>query len=98
MKKNMVLTLAAAAAFVVSGNAVAQTRHEEPLLQYIQYAGPVFTYSCAINGAVYGVDAYSRIWAQDAMGRWFVMGRIVSTPEGYIAVRNDGVRFPAACQ
>jgi hypothetical protein len=99
MRKIMMLALLVCAASLLTGAAAAQTRRDAPHYQYVQYvAAPVLTNSCLVNGVVYGVDANSSIWAQDAYGRWFIMGRIVATPNGYIAVRNDGVRFPASCQ
>lgn len=99
MKKIMMLTPLVFAASLLTGTAVAQTRHDVPRYQDVQYApAPTFTNSCEVNGVVYGVDAYSRIWTQNGLGQWFIIGRIIATPNGYIAVRNDGARFPAACQ
>lgn len=97
MRTIMMLTPLVWAAFLFTGHAAAQTRPEPALYQDVQYGGaPVFTNSCEVNGVVYGVDGYSRIWAQNAVGGWFILGRIVATPYGYIAI--DGYRFPAACQ
>lgn len=103
MRKRMLITMLMPLAFAASlltRTATAQIRHDPPYgYRYVQYvAMPVLTNSCEVNGVVYGVDANSRIWAQNALGRWFIMGRIIATPNGYIAVRNDGVQFPAVCQ
>jgi hypothetical protein len=99
MRKIMILTSLVLAASLAKGTAMAQTRYDASRYQDVQYvAAPVFTDSCEVNGVVYGVDAYSRIWAQNAVGGWFVIGRILAVPNGYIAIRNDGVRYPAVCQ
>jgi hypothetical protein len=58
---------------------------------------PVMTV-CEVNGVDYQVDYSYRIWGVNGYERWFVIGRIVVTPEGPIAIRLDGARFPAACQ
>ena len=63
--------------------------HRQKIAMDPEYANqyvpaPVFTNSCEVNGVVYGVDSYNRIWAQNAVGRWFIIGRIVATPNGYV--------------
>jgi hypothetical protein len=52
---------------------------------------------CNVNGVDYQVDYSYRIWGINGVGNWFVIGRIVNTAYGTIAVRNDGTRFPASC-
>lgn len=71
-----------------------------PHYQTVQYAlppVPVMTV-CNVNGVDYQVDYSYRIWGVSAFGRWFVIGRIVNTPNGTVAVRNDGLQFPASCE
>lgn len=97
MKKLMMLAPLAAALFF-SRTAPAQVRFSDPQYRTVQYAAPVFPYSCEVNGVVYGVDAGSRIWAENAVGQWFIIGRIVAGPYGYVAIRNDGARYPAVCE
>jgi hypothetical protein len=67
--------------------------------QTVQFAVPpvpVMTV-CNVNGVDYQVDYSYRIWGINALGNWFVVGRIVNTAYGTIAIRTDGVRFPATC-
>lgn len=52
---------------------------------------------CAVNYVKYPVDFNSAIWGHDASWNWFVIGTMVATPSGYVAVRNDNVTFAAAC-
>ena len=52
---------------------------------------------CNVNGVDYQVDYSYLIWGVNAFGNWFVIGRIVSTANGMIAIRADGVRHPATC-
>lgn len=65
-------------------------------VQYSVPPVPVMTV-CNVNGVDYQVDYSYRIWALNAVGNWFIIGRIVNTSYGTIAVRNDGVRYPASC-
>jgi hypothetical protein len=64
--------------------------------QYAVPPVPVMTV-CNVNGVDYQVDYSYRIWGINAVGNWFVIGRIVNTSYGTIAIRNDGVRYPASC-
>ena len=89
--------LFAVACFLAAGSALAQT--EQGHYQTIQYSGPpapVMTV-CNVNVFDYQIDFGCRIWAINNIGQWFVIGRIVNTPYGTIAVRTDGTRFPAVC-
>jgi len=97
MKKLMFLA-PLAAALLLNRPAPAQVRFSDSQYQTVQYGTPDFPYSCEVNGVIYGVDANSRIWAQNVVGRWFIIGRFVAGPYGYIAIRNDGARYPAVCQ
>jgi hypothetical protein len=55
--------------------------------------------ACNVNGVTYSVDSNLRIWAVNAWGQPLVIGYIeFGPPTGYIAVRLDGVTFPAYCQ
>ena len=65
-------------------------------VQYSAPPVPVMTV-CNVNGVNYQVDYDYRIWDVNALGNWFVIGRIVNTAYGTIAVRRDGTRFPANC-
>jgi hypothetical protein len=52
---------------------------------------------CNINGLTYNIDQNYGIYAFNG----YYMGQLVaaSTPSGWVAVRNDGVRFPVfGCQ
>ncbi len=100
MKNHLILTSLAIIACGLIGTASAQTLHTPPHLEHVQYVapGPVFTGSCAVNGVIYGVDAYSLIWGQNVVGDWVVIGRIIATPYGYFAIDRNGRRFPALCQ
>ncbi|WP_263350429.1 hypothetical protein [Acidicapsa acidisoli] len=64
--------------------------------QYAVPPVPVMTV-CNVNGVDYQVDYSYQIWGVNAFGNWFVIGRIVRTAYGTIAIRTDGVRYPAAC-
>jgi hypothetical protein len=66
----------------------------------IQYSGPpvpVMT-TCNVNGVDYQIDFNYRIWGLAGYGQWMVLGEIVRTPTGPVAVRNDGATFPALCR
>jgi len=67
--------------------------------QALQYAVPPVPVMmvCNVNGVDYQVDYSYQIWGINALGNWFVIGRIINTPNGTLAIRTDGVRFPAAC-
>jgi curli biogenesis system outer membrane secretion channel CsgG len=64
--------------------------------QYAVPPSPVMTV-CNVNGVDYQIDYSNRIWAINSFGNWFVLGRIVNTPNGTLAIRTDGARFPASC-
>jgi hypothetical protein len=64
--------------------------------QYALPPVPLMTV-CNVNGVDYQVDSSYRIWGINAVGNWFVIGRIVNTAYGAIAIRTDGVRYPATC-
>lgn len=92
------LSLFTAVASFSNGNAA-----ELPLIvpryeraQYSVPPVPVMTV-CNVNGVDYQVDYSYRIWGINAIGNWFVIGRIVNTAYGTIAIRTDGVRYPATC-
>jgi hypothetical protein len=99
MKWMSVIVVLAIAGFISTKGAAAHSP-QEGHYQTVQYAGPpvpVMTI-CNVNGVDYQVDYGYRIWGVNNIGQWFVIGRIVSTPNGPIGVRNDGMRFPASCQ
>jgi hypothetical protein len=99
MKRIIAIALVTAAGFFATGSSEAQTA-QHGHYQTVQYAVPpvpVMTV-CEVNGVDYQIDYGYRIWGVNAYGRWFVIGRIVTTPSGPIAIRNDGVRYPAVCQ
>ena len=99
MKRIILVALFVVAGLIAARNAGAQTLTQGHF-QTIQYAVPpvpVMTV-CTVNGVDYQIDFNYRIWGVNNFGRWFVIGRIVTMPYGPIAVRNDGVRFPAVCQ
>jgi hypothetical protein len=99
MKRMIAIALFVVAGFIATGNATAETS-QQGHLQTIQYSVPpvpVMTV-CEVNGVDYQVDYNYRIWAVNGYGRWFVIGRITTTPTGAIAIRNDGARYPAACE
>lgn len=65
-------------------------------VQYLVPPVPVMTV-CYVNGVNYQVDYQSRIWTLGP-GGWFIIGRIAVLADGTtIAIRTDGLRFPAAC-
>ncbi len=99
MKRTITIALYAAASILAAGSAVAQ-RPQQGHYQTIQYSAPpapVMTV-CDVNGVDYQVDFSYRIWAINGYGGWLVIGRIVPTPVGPIAIRNDGMRFSAVCE
>jgi hypothetical protein len=53
---------------------------------------------CSVNGANHPVDTLGRVWAVNAFGHPYVIGHIISGPNGLIAIRNDGAPFPAECE
>lgn len=99
MKRMIAIALFAVAGLIATGSAAAETP-QQGHYQTIQHSVPpvpVMTV-CEVNGVNYPVDYTYRIWAVNGYGGWFVIGRIVTTPTGPIAIRDDGVRYPAACE
>lgn len=99
MKRMIAIALFAVASFIATGRAAAETP-QQGHYQTIQYSVPpvpVMTV-CLVNGVDYQVDYNYRIWAVNGYGLWFVIGQITITPDGPVAVRNDGVSFRAACE
>ena len=99
MKKIMAVVLLAAGSLLMTHTASAQVqRHVR--YQTVQYTLPPVPIqaTCNVNGVLYPVDFSSRIWGRNAYNQWFVIGRIVATPGGYIAVGFNGFQFPAICQ
>jgi len=99
MKKMIAIAVFAVAGILATTTASAQTAPRAHY-QTVQYGAPpvaVMT-TCFVNGANYQVDFNYRIWDINGYGNWFVIGRIQPTPNGPVAIRTDGFRFPAACQ
>lgn len=99
MKKIVAVALLVAGSLMITQKASAQDP-QRGRYQTIQYTLPPVPIraSCDVNSVDYPVDFNSRIWGRNAYDQWFVIGRIVATPVGYVAVRLDGVTFPAFCQ
>jgi hypothetical protein len=98
MKKLLVFALFVGMSLMAGRNASAQ--NVRPRYQTIQYTVPPVPIQavCNVNGVNYPVDFGSHIWGRNDYDEWFVIGQIVATPNGYVAVRLDGVRFRAFCQ
>jgi hypothetical protein len=98
MKWMIAIALLAVAGSLPTKSASAQ-RPNTAHYQSIQYTVPPVPIMgvCNVNGVDYQVDYNHRIWAVNAYGNWFVIGRIVSNAYGTIAIRNDGTRYPASC-
>jgi hypothetical protein len=92
------LSLFTVAASLSNGNdrALPASAPHYERVQYSVPPVPVMTV-CNVNGVDYQVDYSYRIWGINAVGNWFVIGRIVNTSYGTIAIRTDGVRYPASC-
>jgi|HubBroStandDraft_2_1064218.scaffolds.fasta_scaffold584123_1 hypothetical protein len=99
MKRIAAFVLLAVTSLTTTQNASAQPG-QHPHYQTVQYTVPPVAVRtvCNVNGVDYPVDFGSRIWGRNAYDQWFVIGRIVATPTGYVGVRLDGVTFPAFCQ
>jgi hypothetical protein len=99
MKKIVVVALLVAGSLMQTpkASAKATARGHYQAIQYAAPPVPIHTV-CNVNGVAYPVDFGSRIWGRNAYDEWFVIGRIVVTPAGYIAIRLDGVTFPASCE
>lgn len=85
---------------LASLKAISAQRPRSGHYEAIQYGvppAPVMTV-CEVNGVDYQVDYSYRIWGVNGYGQWLVIGRIAVTPNGPIAIRLDGVRYPAVCQ
>jgi len=98
MKKIMVFALLAVTLMTTEG--VSAQRAQQGNYQTVQFTVPPVPVRtvCNVNGVDYPVDFGSRIWGRNAYDQWFVIGRIVATPAGYVGVRLDGLTFPAFCQ
>lgn len=99
MKKIIVVALLVAGSLMHTPKASAQVmaRDHYQTIQYTVPPVPIRTV-CNVNSVAYPVDFGSRIWGRNTYDQWFVIGRILLTPAGYVAVRIDGVTFPAFCQ
>lgn len=99
MKRMMAIALLGVAGFLLTKGAPAQ-EFGQAHMQLVQYSGPPVSVMtmCYVNGVNYPVDYSSRIWGVNGYGTWFVIGRIVNNGYGTVAVRNDGMQFPATCQ
>ena len=65
--------------------------YRQPVPNYRQPA-PKFREVYNINGVKYPVDDSNWIWARNPYGPWVVVGHIVSTPDGDIAIMHAGGR------
>jgi hypothetical protein len=93
--KRILAILAIAVSAITAQSAVAQPM-QHPHVAEVAYGGS-FDMSCYVNGVTYPVDNGFRVWAQNAFGNWFIIGRLVSNANGYFVVRTDGVTFAASC-
>jgi hypothetical protein len=99
MKRILAIALFAVGS-LASIKAVSAQRPEQGHYETVQYGAPPAPVMavCEVNGVGYQVDYGYHIWGVNAYGRWFVIVRIVVTPDGLIATRLDGIRFRAICQ
>lgn len=95
MKKIMLFALLVAVSLMITSNVSAKPTEAGGHLM----AGSSFLLTaCTVDGVTYPVDSYAQIWAVNNFGQWVVIGRITfGGPSGYIAIRLDGVTFPAYC-
>jgi hypothetical protein len=93
--KRILAILAIAISGLTVQSAFAQIA-QRPQVTNVAYVG-AFNMSCYVNGVTYPVDNAFNVWALNAYGNWFIIGRLVNNGNGYFVVRTDGVTFAASC-
>jgi hypothetical protein len=95
MKKIMVFALLITLSLMTTQSASAQPTGSG---RYATAGYSLLITACNVNGVIFPVDSYAQIWAVNNFGQWVIIGHLTfGPPTGYVAVRLDGVTFPAYC-
>jgi hypothetical protein len=101
MKKLAALTMLAIAGVTLAGTASAEAVQGPDYRRLVQYSAPdsppVATAAVyLVRGVNYPVDYQMRLWGRNmTTGEWLVIGRILPSPYGDVAVDSNGNRYPA---